>query len=144
LRNGVWFTMIAYPIMARYAPELDFAKMVGWVRGRWMGQQTSDNQDVAEDAPNLSRLNILFAFVAIVLLVLQTPWLRPSVYKTSLLDPQTPVGAANFINDHKISGNIFHPQHFGDYLIWRLWPQQKTFIDGRVHLFGLEFVKKYQ
>ena len=37
----------------------------------------------------------------------------------------------------------FHPQTFGDYLIWRLWPEQKSFFDGRVHLFGLDFVRQY-
>jgi hypothetical protein len=50
----------------------------------------------------------------------------------------------DFIAEHKLAGNIFHPQTFGDYLIWRLWPQQKSFIDGRVHLFGVDFIKDYQ
>jgi hypothetical protein len=49
----------------------------------------------------------------------------------------------DFIAEHRLTGNIFHPQMFGDYLIWRLWPNQKSFIDGRVHLFGLEFVNEY-
>ena len=40
--------------------------------------------------------------------------------------------------------SLFHPQEFGDYLIWRLWPQQKTVVDGRVHLFSLEFLKQYE
>ena len=48
-----------------------------------------------------------------------------------------------YIGQHRINGNIFHPQIFGDYLIWRLWPQQKSFFDGRVHIFGLDFVQKY-
>jgi hypothetical protein len=28
--------------------------------------------------------------------------------------------------------------------MWRLWPQQKTFVDGRVHLFSLDFLNDYE
>jgi hypothetical protein len=43
-----------------------------------------------------------------------------------------------------LTGRLFHPQEFGDYLMWRLWPQEKTFVDGRVHLFSLDFLKDYE
>jgi len=43
-----------------------------------------------------------------------------------------------------LTGNIFHPQSYGDYLIWRLWPRQRSFFDGRVHLFGEPLVRTYQ
>jgi len=60
-----------------------------------------------------------------------------------LLDSQTPVGAADYIEEHNLKGNTFHPQIYGDYLLWRLWPQQRVFFDGRVHLYGEEFVRAY-
>src|SRR5439155_15989581 len=66
-----------------------------------------------------------------------------AAYKTSLIQHGTPIGAMDYIDDHKLKGNMFHPQIFGDYLIWRLWPEQKSFFDGRVHIFGLDFVQKY-
>jgi hypothetical protein len=49
----------------------------------------------------------------------------------------------DYLEQHGLKGNIFHPQIFGDYLIWRRWPEQRTFFDGRVHIFGLDFVQKY-
>ncbi|MBK6430477.1 hypothetical protein [Candidatus Amarolinea dominans] len=30
---------------------------------------------------------------------------------------------------------MFHPQWFGDYLLWRLSPAVQVFLDGRVHLY---------
>jgi hypothetical protein len=42
-----------------------------------------------------------------------------------------------------LKGNIYHPQSYGDYLIWRLWPGQRSFFDGRVHLFDESLVKFY-
>jgi hypothetical protein len=70
-----------------------------------------------------------------------SPWVRPAVRNVSLLNAQTPVGAANYIEQQGITGRIYHPQIFGDYLIWRLWPQQRSFIDGRVHIFDVNFVR---
>ena len=50
----------------------------------------------------------------------------------------------DYIQQNALEGNIFHPQIYGDYLIWRLWPQQHSFIDGRVHLFDYSVVRDYR
>jgi len=42
-----------------------------------------------------------------------------------------PAGAADFMLAHHIAGPILNTYEFGGYLIWRLWPEQKVFIDGR-------------
>jgi hypothetical protein len=42
-----------------------------------------------------------------------------------------PSGAADFLLAHRISGPLFNTYEHGGYLIWRLWPQQRVFIDGR-------------
>jgi hypothetical protein len=42
-----------------------------------------------------------------------------------------PSGAAEFLAAHHIRGPIFNTWEFGGYLMWRLWPSQKVFIDGR-------------
>jgi hypothetical protein len=42
-----------------------------------------------------------------------------------------PVGAADFLLEHHIKGRIFNTYAQGGYLIWRLWPEQKVFLDGR-------------
>jgi hypothetical protein len=89
-------------------------------------------------------MNLVLLGIAILTLVSQSPWVRPAITGKSLLAEQTPVGAADFIEKQGITGRLFHPQEFGDYLMWRLWPQQKTIVDGRVHLFELDFLKQYK
>lgn len=42
-----------------------------------------------------------------------------------------PVGATDFIENNKLSGNMFNDYAYGGYLTWRLYPGQKTFIDTR-------------
>ena len=42
-----------------------------------------------------------------------------------------PERAANFLAENRIAGPIFNTYEQGGYLIWRLWPEQRVFIDGR-------------
>jgi hypothetical protein len=42
-----------------------------------------------------------------------------------------PVGAADFLLENHIRGPIFNTWEDGGYLMWRLWPEQQVFIDGR-------------
>ena len=50
-----------------------------------------------------------------------------------------PVGGCDFIFENSISGNIFNDMAIGGYLIWRLYPQKKIFIDGRLEVYSKDF-----
>ena len=84
----------------------------------------------------------------LTIVVLVTPWVYPHLgnpaFGNTLWEKSTPVGAMDYIQQHQLQGNIFHPQVHGDYLIWRLWPDQRSFIDGRVHLFDDSVVRDYR
>jgi hypothetical protein len=42
-----------------------------------------------------------------------------------------PWGAAKFLEDHHIQSRMLNSYVHGGFLIWRLWPQEQVFIDGR-------------
>lgn len=42
-----------------------------------------------------------------------------------------PVGAADYLLANHVHGPLFNTYEQGGYLIWRLWPQERVFIDGR-------------
>jgi hypothetical protein len=42
-----------------------------------------------------------------------------------------PEATANFILEHKLKGRIYNTYGQGGYLIWKLWPHQQVFLDGR-------------
>jgi hypothetical protein len=44
---------------------------------------------------------------------------------------QLPSGAADFLKAHQVTERIFNTYETGGYLVWRLWPMQKDFIDPR-------------
>jgi hypothetical protein len=84
----------------------------------------------------------------LTIVVLVSPWIYPHLgnpaFGSTLWETSTPVGAMDYIHQHFLQGNIFHPQIYGDYLIWRLSPEQRSFIDGRVHLFDDSVVRDYR
>ena len=84
----------------------------------------------------------------LTLVVLVSPWVYPHLgnpaFGNTLWEKTTPVGAMDYIHEHKLRGNIFHPQIYGDYLIWRLWPDQRSFVDGRVHVFEASVIRDYR
>ena len=44
---------------------------------------------------------------------------------------QLPSGAADFLKAHQVTSHIFNTYETCGYLVWRLWPMQKDFIDPR-------------
>ena len=59
-----------------------------------------------------------------------------------------PTAGVDFLETHSVSGPIFNHYDWGGYLIWRLYPQTKVFIDGRADLYGeprlQQFAETYQ
>ncbi|MEO8372253.1 MAG: hypothetical protein ABI806_23910, partial [Candidatus Solibacter sp.] len=42
-----------------------------------------------------------------------------------------PVRAADFLKQHNVTGRMFNTYENGGYLVWRLWPAQRDYIDPR-------------
>ncbi len=54
-----------------------------------------------------------------------------------------PVHASDVIVQRGLREPIFAPDSWGGYLIYRLYPQNKVFVDDRHDLYGEEFLKEY-
>jgi hypothetical protein len=54
-----------------------------------------------------------------------------------------PVESADFIAQHGLREPIFSLDSWGGYLIYRLYPQTRVFVDDRHDLYGDEFLKDY-
>ncbi len=52
-------------------------------------------------------------------------------------------GAASYVLNHQLGGNLLNDYDVGGYLIWRLWPTHKVFIDGRADVYGDDFLKAF-
>jgi hypothetical protein len=56
---------------------------------------------------------------------------RGSAFQFRAAEWKYPAGAADFLLAHNVSGPMFNTYGSGGYLMWRLWPQERVFIDGR-------------
>lgn len=75
--------------------------------------------------------------LACALLVLTVTWTHPSgITRPAFAIPHTvatyPAKAVQFIIENRLEGRLFNEYNWGGYIIWRLYPQQRVFIDGRV------------
>jgi hypothetical protein len=53
------------------------------------------------------------------------------IFKSGIRMNKYPEGAARFLKENRIAGNMFNPYVWGGYLMWELYPDYKVFIDGR-------------
>jgi hypothetical protein len=56
---------------------------------------------------------------------------RGSAFQFRAAEWKYPGGAADFLLAHNVTEPIFNTYGYGGYLIWRLWPRERVFIDGR-------------
>src|SRR6185369_14008851 len=52
---------------------------------------------------------------------------------------RNPVSAVDFLKDHQLPGPIYNRYGWGGYLIYRLYPQYRVYIDGRADVYGDSF-----
>ena len=141
LRGIIWFGLILPPVLAAQLKELDLLP-VRRALARWLPLRKSEPAMSPRPVLNL----VLVALLAGITVFL-SPWVRPGLpfprLRSELVDSRIPRAAIEFIAREEIEGRIFHPQEVGDYLIWRLYPQQRSFVDGRVHLYSEELCRDY-
>jgi hypothetical protein len=59
------------------------------------------------------------------------------------LPEKFPVSAVNYLESHPAKGNMFNEFTWGGYLLYRLWPEQKVFIDGQTDFYGEKLTRDY-
>ena len=55
-----------------------------------------------------------------------------------------PVQAANWLEEHPQTGQMFNEFNWGGYLLYRLWPEQRVFLDSQTDFYGEALVREYE
>ncbi len=56
---------------------------------------------------------------------------------------RVPVAAVNFIKEEKPAGPLFNSYNWGAFVIWDLYPDYRSFVDGRTDLFDDAILEEY-
>jgi len=84
------------------------------------------------------------AILIIMLYSYKDSLLKPSLCERPLLERDYPRAAAEFIKKQYPGHFIFNPYHWGGYLIYKLFPHNLVFIDGRADLYWKLMSDEYQ
>lgn len=117
-RAGMFFGLIAIMVIGKNLTGLDIEKI--------FSQRTP--QKILQFLGGIKRYLLTF-LIAISLMLFLLP--RTVIKKPAINEDLIPVKITNFIKSSALLGNIYHPYEWGGYLIWRLYPDYKVFIDGR-------------
>ncbi|SFC26724.1 hypothetical protein SAMN05216344_112136 [Polaromonas sp. OV174] len=93
----------------------------------------------------LGQLEYLLNWI-VLLIVAFSLFIAYPIYHASdevKINETLPVNAANFVVLNGITGNMFNSYTHGGYLIYRLAPDRKVFIDGRADVYGDKFIKDF-
>jgi hypothetical protein len=63
--------------------------------------------------------------------------------QTASLQRTYPDGATAWIEENQPAGELFNTYRWGGYLIWRLYPEYRVFIDGRADVYGDRLIAEY-
>lgn len=85
----------------------------------------------------------LLPLIAILLIALMVS--TPAMSASNQFDPAVfPVQAVDWLEAHPQSGNMFNHFTWGGYLLYRLWPEQRVFIDGQTDFYGEALTRQYE
>jgi hypothetical protein len=117
IRYVIFYMCIAAPILARITINLGEKKIF------------TKLSRVLREKNNF--IYVVPCLIGIFLVFYSLPALARYEFKADTAS-SVPQGAADFLCRLKIKGNMFNDYGFGGYLIWRLHPDKKVFIDGRL------------
>ncbi len=99
---------------------------------------------------------ILFIFASLLVIILSTTWIVNAISNKHYLKVRSyckfgfgiyediyPSRAVDFIINNEIKGNILNNLGIGGYLIWRMYPERKIFIDGRSQVYGQKLLEHF-
>jgi hypothetical protein len=133
-RNFGPFALVIAPVLSRHVNYI--LVQVGWED--WTSPLLSSRLRLLFGMVNLW---LLFLICALAAVKISDP-IRTS-FNERIQRESLPVDAASWIIEQKPEGKMFNHYNWGGYLIWRLWPDYRVFVDGRTDLYGDEILSDY-
>jgi hypothetical protein len=144
-RNIPLFMIVSAPIVAAAIDELIAAipgiNIAGWARkAATKFTRVAGETNETDNIGRVYAASILAGLAFAALLYAPNP---PKSFRAEFDPKSYPAGAIKTLRSDP-TARIFAHDQWGDYLIYRLYPKTKVFMDGRSDFYGPEFEKKYQ
>jgi hypothetical protein len=126
------------PIFAIFAAPV-FSKYLS----RWISSQKGEFLRIRSRSPTGPVIILNVALILLPALVAARRIVDFTSHETLYEARRFPSTAVAVIGKEQLPGQIFNDYNWGGYLIWKLYPERKVFIDGRADVYGDSFVFDY-
>jgi hypothetical protein len=119
------------------------APLVGQLVSSLLGGLGARSRSAPRATRSIARVNLGIAIFLAALAVVYT-WaaVSPQALRRAVA-ATAPVGATDYLLDHRPTGELFNFYNFGGYLIWKAYPTYHVFIDGRTEVYGDQVFDQY-
>jgi hypothetical protein len=133
-RNVAFFALVATPLLAEHSWN--------WISSQpWSQWLTVPASKIGTESKLKLGLNAVILLLIVTLGILAV---RHSVAKQPISEAKNfPTGAVDFIVAHKPPQPIYNEYIWGGYLIWRLYPEYRVYIDGRADVYGDKLISEF-
>jgi hypothetical protein len=135
-RNIPFFVLVAMPLLVEHSWS--------WVTAQRWGQWLTrpEKLEVGSQAMLKTALNVvLLVSLPLGMVALR---LQRSVANQSTAEAKVfPVAAVDFMRAQNPPQPIFNDYGWGGYLIWKLYPDYRVYIDGRADVYGDAFMEEF-
>ncbi len=142
VRNVPLFAIVAAPLLAVGLGDWLAANQH---RLRWLGRFQA--LDLRLLRTELCLRGLLWPLVVIILAAfgLRAGGELDFLRRQMIFDPRVfPVQAVDWLSAHPQPGKVFNHFPWGGYLLYRLWPGQRVFIDGQTDFYGERLARQYE
>lgn len=132
-RNVPFFALVAAPTFASHL----------W---SWFSAHRSSNsngQSITQKSGGLAPAFSILIFVILPAIVAVMSVQRAVAKQPQVESENFPVAAVEFIKSQNIPQPIYNEYHWGGYLIWRLYPHYRVYIDGRADVYGDAIMEEF-
>ncbi len=140
-RNIPIFLIVAAPVAAEALQQgllrIRQASVAGWLERAAAAIENLGREVAAVD--RVPRLHLVSCAAAALLLAVCYSASAPPKFRSEYDSKAYPTMALDALQ----GGRVFAPDEWGDYLIYRLYPNTRVYVDGRFDFYGAPFTEEY-
>jgi hypothetical protein len=134
-RNVAFFALVATPLLAEHSWNF----ITSHRSYKWF--DPSEKREPVEKSTLKILLNVLL--LALVLAIAALGVARAVAEQPVTEAQEFPAAAVDFILTHRPPQPIYNEYTWGGYLIWKLYPDYRVYIDGRADVYGDRLVEEW-
>ena len=134
-RNVPFFALVATPLFAEHLWE--------WLKGQPWASTLITSTETNPGKRSIPRIVINSLIILVALIFCGLAAQRAAAEQPLIEEQQFPKAAVDYLKQQRPPQPIFNEYAWGGYLIWRLYPDYRVYIDGRADVFGDKLVAEF-